>query len=382
MKLTFVKKIRTLLVLGMVVLGLSAGSLYAQDANLCPFSDDEVVLYSSPSTLAKLPAIQKVWGCDEAQSALTAVFEKTDRAFAEAVENDESQKERCDYFASFIRDAAQKESFSESAFVCYFTYVDGVVLALDIPEEVKEPVDIANGLSLTYILNENPSPLDVKKLFKEGEELEIVKQNDKELVGKLLVKESGELKATIYFGGTKIKDMDKYVVVFASKEGVEKKLARFQETNAFVAERLDGTLFVDYTVSAGLFEKVAAEIEKQGDDDPNTKTACDLLKKTKSYTFQAKGIEDGVCLSSKLETADSETAQTLTDLANGGLAFIKLKAKNTTDLPKEALLGLEFIEQIEITYEENATEIMASLPVNIELMTKVAKLAWTAMTER
>ena len=56
------QKIRTLLVLGMVVLGLSAGSLYAQDANLCPFSDDEVVLYSSPSTSAKLPAIQKVWG--------------------------------------------------------------------------------------------------------------------------------------------------------------------------------------------------------------------------------------------------------------------------------------------------------------------------------
>ena len=86
----------------------------AQDANLVLSQTMKCSLLVS----AKLPAIQK-FGCDEAQSA-DGCLEKTDRAFAEAVENDESQKERCDYFASFIRDAAQKESFES---VCMLFHV-------------------------------------------------------------------------------------------------------------------------------------------------------------------------------------------------------------------------------------------------------------------
>lgn len=375
MKLSYVKNCGLLLTCGVIALSMSVASSLAQDGATCPFQDDEAIIYASPSTFAQLPSLQSVWGTNEAQEALNAAFEKIDKAADEAIEKDDSQKDRFNYLSSFLRDAANEKSFSAATLKCYFTYVDGVVLALDVPDEIKSPEELANGLSLTYILNANPSGLDLKKLFKEGDEFEIVKQNDKELVGKLYVKDKGELKATVYFGGTKVKDLDKYVVVFASREGVEKKLARFQDTNAFIAKRLDGSLYLDYIFKSALFEKAAKELEKK--DDSNAKTAAGWIKKVKSFGIQAKGTEDGVCFTTTLEAVDSSSAQDFADIANGGLAVARMKVKEKTDLPKEAEVGVEILKQIVVSHEADSVGVVGSVPVKSEQIATIAGHIWS-----
>lgn len=374
MKLTFVKSLGMLLTYGVIALSMSVVSSFAQDDAPCPFADDEAIIYASPATFAQVPAFRNLWSTDEAQKALKAAFEKIDQAADEAIEKDASQKDRFDYLSSVLRDAANGESFSAAALKCYFTFVDGVVIALDVPEKIESPEDVANGLSLTYILNVNPSGLDLNKLFKQGEEYEIVRQNDKELVGKLYVKDKGELKATIYFGGAKVKDMDKYVVVFASKEGVDKKIARFQETNAFIANRLDGSLYVDQIYKSALFEKAVAELEKK--DDPKASAAVAWLKKVKSFGLQAKGTDDGICVTTKLEAVDSSSAQDFADIANGGLAVARMKVKENKDLPKEAEVAVDVLKQIVVTHEADSVEAVGTIPVKAEQIAKIAEHIW------
>ena len=373
MNLNFKKSYFQVLLLGAAICALSVSSLRAQDVP-CPFADDDVILCASPSTFAQVDSVKDVWNLDETQNLFNKLFEKADKELAKAIEKDPSQKERVDFISSLVRNDVGESSVSKAAFFCYFKYVDGVIFAVDIPENAEKPEDVAPGVSMTYVLNSDPSNINVDRFFKEGEDFEIVKKTDKEKLAKIFVKEKGELKATIFFGETKVKDMDKYVVVFAgSQEGAEKKISRFQQTNDFIAKRADGKLFVDHMFKTGLFETVVAKMgEKKDDFDDGAKVAYDMIQKVKSFRFQVNGDAEGICVETTLETVDADSAQTFADLANGGLAALRIKAKAEDNPSDELKFAIEILKKIEVAKGDGSV-VVGKAPISAEQMKTDAK---------
>ncbi|MBQ5366257.1 MAG: hypothetical protein IIU43_02115, partial [Thermoguttaceae bacterium] len=241
MKMKFANGYRSLIFFGLALLAMASGALYAQDAAPCPFADDSVIVYHSPTTFGASGAIQEVWNDSGVQDAAKTVFDKIDSALKEAREKETSERKKSafDYVASIFTDATHDSSYARSVFDCYFRYVDGVVLGCEQVENIKSADDLAKSLSLTYIINTDPSGIKIDKILKKGDEYEIVKSTDAELVGKVFIKDGGEVKGEVFFGGAKVKDMNEFVIVFSASQGiVEKKLERFQNSAAFIANRL------------------------------------------------------------------------------------------------------------------------------------------------
>lgn len=347
------------------------GNVIAQECDSsCPFADDEIILYSSPSTASKISAFKEVWGSREVQDVAKIVANKIDESLEN--EKDEVKKSALNYLASVLCNASNTKSFAEAAFNCYFRYVDGVIVALDIPEKIEDPKNGLSGLSLTYILNADPSTFDVNKFVKETEDYEVIETTGKEKKCKFFVKEGGEIKATVFAGMAEVKDLNKYVIVVATtQEVLEKKIARFQATNEFVVNRMnDNMIYVDYIIKKGVFKRVAEKLEEG--NDPNAKIVHGFVEKVNAFRFQAKGVENGVTFTSFVETSDEETAKNLCDLANGGLAVARLKVQEDCNLPQEAEIGVELLKKIKVTRDSNST--VGSLNITVEELKQFAKI--------
>lgn len=357
---------------------LNNNNANAQD---CPFADDDVVVCSSPSTMAKIGAFQDIWSMTEVQKIAKYVAGKVDESVAN--EKDEEKKAAQAYISSVLSDGSGKKSFAEAAFNCYFKYVDNIVLAVDVPENPQEPKDVLSGITLTYVLGANPAYFDGAKLLKEGNDFEVIKNENATIVGKIFVKDNGELKATVYFGITQVKDVDKYVLVLGgSQASVEKKTSRFQNNNEFVVSRWsDEKVYFEYIVKTCVFEAVAKGLATKK-DDPNAVAAADFLKKVKSFSSKASGSDKGIVLTSTTEVVDSETAQNLCDLANGGLAVLRMKVKNAENLPKEAAIGVELLKNVEVVCNEDKTATISSLKVGVAEMKEITKIVCDKIIEQ
>ena len=194
------------------------------------------------------------------------------------------------------------------------------------------------------------------------------------MIGKLLIKDRGEVKAQVFFGGAKIKDVDKYAIVAsASLEKVEKKISRFQQSNEFVVKNLADGVLAKRILKRAAFEQIVKAIDESKNDDARVRAARDVLCKIQSFTQIATNDDSAVVYNFVVETSDGETAQTLNDLAAGGLAAVKLAGKNKADKKAEEELGLELLNKIAITHD--GTTVKAQVPVDFEWIKKVTTLA-------
>ncbi len=356
-----------------------ASSAFAQDAESpCPFLDDEIILYFSPSTAANVPAFQSAWNLPEAQEAHKAFFAKADAKITDKVSQEgEPLLSKYNYFKSLVCDYAGTDSFTRACVESYFKCVDGVILGFDIPEDCNDGAKaLQQGLTLTYVFNENPNGIEPRKFFKDEEGVvTILKETDKEVVGKLLVKDGDDVKGEIFYGGTLVKDMDKCVVVLAgTQEGVEKKIGRFQNTNAFIAKRQgDQLLYVDDMLKEEFFKKLVEFAAKENKNNKEAQPVIEGLSKTKSFKFTANGTENGIRLVAVLETTDAETAQTVADLIVGGLAIVKSKADNADDLDENQKQALEIVKKIEVSHDKDALVTTCTLDVDGDVIAKIAK---------
>lgn len=373
---TFLKSNRLSKICASLVLIFAASTVVnAQEAEVpCPFNDDEVILYFSPSILAQTTAVQKVVGSEDFQNTLKKAFDKADAAFESEKDKDATKKVGVEYLASLMRDAASEKSVSRAAFNCYFRFIAGVVLAADLPENGKDPADYLAGLSLTYVLNFDPCSLEVSKFMEEGKDFEVVKYDSKETIGKIFVREGDELKTTVFFGVTKIKDFDKYAFVLAgTKEGVEKKISRFQGTNVFFAKRADEGAYAEYIFKPGFFNDAAKKLAEKGDDQ--AKAISGIVGKVDTLRMKSKGIENGINLTITLNAKDAETARTISDLANGGLAVVRLKAGDAEKLPAEAKMVVDLLTKTEVVLKDNETALEYSLDVPTNVLQTLTKAA-------
>ncbi len=359
---------------------LSVASVaFAQEAESpCPFLDDEIILYFSPSTFADVPAVQNAWNLPEAKEASDALFAKADSDIAKGVEKaGEPLASKYNYFKSIVCDYAGIDSFTRACFESYFKCVDGVVLGFDIPEDCNDGAKaLQQGLTLTYFFNENPGAIEPRKFFNEADGVvTIYKETETEVVGKLLVKDGAEVKGEIFYGGAKVKDMDKCVVVLAgTKEGVEKKIERFQNTNAFIAKRQDvGLLYADLIFKEEFFQKAVEAVKAKSENDEQAKAVVGALSKTKSFKLTANGTEKGVCYAATVETTDAETAQTFADLLAGGIAVAKIQAKNNDNLDERQKFALDVLTKAEVSHEKGSCSLTCSLNVDSEVIATCAK---------
>ena len=90
----FANGYRSLIFFGLALLAMASGALYAQDAAPCPFADDSVIVYHSPTTFGASGAIQEVWNDSGVQDAAKTVFDKIDSALKEAREKETSERKK------------------------------------------------------------------------------------------------------------------------------------------------------------------------------------------------------------------------------------------------------------------------------------------------
>lgn len=372
----FANGYRSLIFFGLALLAMTSGALYAQDAAPCPFADDSVIVYHSPTTFGASGAIQEVWNDSGVQDAAKTIFDKIDSALKEAREKETSERKKSafDYVASIFTDATHDSSYARSVFDCYFRYVDGVVLGVEQVENIKSADDLAKSLSLTYIINTDPSGIKIDKILKKGDEYEIVKSTDSELVGKVFIKDGGDVKGEVFFGGAKVKDMNEFVIVFSASQGiVEKKLERFQNSAAFIANRLgDGKVCSEYIVKPAVFERALAELSKKSDD--RAKVACEMLKKVKSYNLKVNAVDSSLVVSSRLEAIDAEAAKSFVDLAVGAVAGAKFKIGDSKD--EGAKLALNVLNQTNFELAADEPVAVGTSTIESSVIYGALSIAW------
>jgi hypothetical protein len=355
--------------------GIFANIADAQETK-CPFADDSVILYSSPTTLAKAGcAMNDAVGFQEELALVNQFLDKADSEVAKAYEKDDFPKKQYDYLSEVLRKASGQDSFVRSILVSYFKYVDCVVVAAELPESIDDIKSKGvEGLSLTLVFNANPGDLDPRK-YLESEDLEILKEDDSTLIGKIRIRDGAEIKATIYFGGTILKDVDKYVIVVGSKANVEKKIERFQKTSEFVTKRLDVEgLVQENIIKEAVFAKAAGFIsEKDPLTDPRAKIAVDVLSKIKGVKTRAFASKDGFKKEVVAEIADETSAQSYVDLANGSLAAVKLVATSQESLTAEQKLGLEVAGKV--VFKREGSNFVANSEVSAEQIKAFLKIA-------
>jgi len=361
-----------------LVLSVASGAFAQEAESPCPFLDDEAILYFSPSTLAKVPSVQKVWSTSEAKEALDMFFAKVDGDISKGVDKEgEPLVSKYNKFRNLVCDYAETASFSRALFNSYFKCVDGVVLGFESPEDLdgKKEEILKQGLTLTYILNVNPSAIEPRNFFdKEEGVVEILKENENEVVGKLNLKKGDKVEAEIFYGGAKVKDMDKYVIVLAGTQAnVEKKVTRFQNTNAFIAKRQNADLLYANFIFKEKFFQAASKQVRADENNEQAQAVAEGLKKTKSFQISANGAEDGVCWSATVETTDAETAKTFADLLSGALAMSKIQLGNKANPTPEEQFILDLLKQVEVSCEQDATSATCALKVNVDQMDKVVK---------
>ncbi len=362
------KKLGRLIGWGAVALasvGAICGAAKAQD---CPFADDGVVFYYSPSTIAGAVASRgqnEKWErfFDETTKKIDAELGKK---LGEAAKKDDFPREKFDYLKNALTQALGEEPNAANLAKAYFKHVDGVAFACVPPaENASKPSE----LSLTWILDFDPSGLDLAKLC--GDDLEVVKNEGGVYMAKLTVAKDGKSE-TVYLGGVKIKDLTKYAVVLAdSQTTLETKLTRFQASNDFVVKRLnDESVYAEAIFKSRLFERAALELAKK-EDDQKAQTVKSFVEKVKSLRVKKLGADGAFVATVELEAVDAKTAKEWNDLAVGGVAFLSL-ATAKKELKPEEKFALELLKSVEFKCEEGSNFATATLKIDAERMQTVA----------
>ena len=368
-------KNRALVTLGVLVLGLVSSSAFSQDSAPCPFADDAVIFYGSPHLFGEAcgAAARKCDFSDEIK-ALEGFADQADGKIQDAINDENAPRKQLDYLIDLCKKEVAEDSTSRALVKSYIKYVDYVVLAAELPEGVENvKAEFPNWLSLTLIFNTNPGGLDPRNYFDKND-VEIIREDNDALVGKLLIKDRGEVKAQVFFGGAKIKDVDKYAIVAsASLEKVEKKISRFQQSNEFVVKNLADGVLAKRILKRAAFEQIVKAIDESKNDDDRVRVARGILAKVESFTSVATNDDNGFIHSIVVETTDGDTAQSINDLASGGLAAVKLAGKNKENKKAEEELGLELLDAVVIT--RDGTSVKAQVKVDFEWIKKVTTIA-------
>lgn len=347
----------------------SFGSVKAQD---CPFADDAAIFYYSPSTIGQVGAIASIWQTEEFgflfDKATRKIDEEVAEKLAEASDEADFPKEKLDYLKDALTKALGEEPNAANLVKAYFEHVDGVAIACVPPTEgVSKPW---RSISLTWILDFNPAGLDLAKLC--GDDLEVLKNEDGVYMAKLTVKKDDKSE-TVYLGGVKIKDLDKYAVVLAdSKETLETKLTRFQASNAFVVKRLnDESVYSEIILKTSLFERVATELAK---DEKNERAQAvkGFIEKIKSLRIKKLDADGTFAVSVEIEAVDAKSAKEFSDLAVGGIALLSLTTAKK-ELKPEEKFALELLKSVEFKCEENSAFATATLKIDAETIKTIAK---------
>ncbi len=358
-----------------LVFAVAPLSSNAQDAVPCPFADDSVIIMDSPNLVAKVvcSGLEKSDFSEEVAS-LEKELDKADQKLQDALNKGDLPRKQLDYLISFAKKDSGESSATRALLKTYARYFDYVVLAAELPEEIKDvKAELPYWLTLTVIFNENPSVIDPRKLF-DANDVEIIRENDKELVGKLIIRDKGTVKAEVFFGGTKIKDVDKYAVVAAaSLDKVEKKISRFQQSNEFVVNNLGDGIFAKRTVKRAVFEKIANEVKKSNDE--RAKVCYNILNGVNTLTLSAVESENGFVQKAVVEATNAENAKTFNDLAAGGLAAVKLAIKNKENKKAEEELALELLNKVELSYAEGEINVSGQVEVGFDFLRKVVDFA-------
>ena len=357
------------------LMSLLPSTVKAQEAP-CPFADDEIIVYVSPSTFANVPSVKEAYQSANLDAVLDKAASELDAKINEALADNPEQKKYFNFIADFVKNDANESSAVKAALKCYFKYVDGVVVALDIPElgEKPDPQAVLAGLSLTYVLNEDPNGLDVDSVLKSGENYEIVKNADGKKIVKIKIKKDGK-QIDVFFATTKVKDVDKYVAVLSgTQELVEKKIDRFQGSNKFVVDRLDAKAISCVVLKTELFDGIIAQLAKHEDQiEGPGKVAYNLFKKVQSFKAQTVGDAEGLCTTLTLEMRDAKSAKDVFDLANGGLAAARLSLKGKENPSEDEKNAIEILDSNVLSHEEGSTTVTLKAPFGIKYMKIVAQ---------
>ncbi len=360
----------------------SCAAVRAQEP-VCPFNDDSIIFYSSPTSLAKAGiAMNKKYGFQDELACVNKLLDKADAELAKLYNDEEFPKEQFDYYHKLFQKATGQDSFVRGLLVSYFKYVDGVVVAVELGDSFQETKDMgADPLSLTVFFNANPSALDAREYLKDDPRVsvEVTKEEENHMAGNVTIKkDDGDKLATIYFAGVKLSDCDKYAVVFGSRANTEKKAERLLKTSEFITKRLAEPGLVDERIIKEKAFKVLSEAiaATRDTDDDAIKTSIKIVDTLKAARVTVTANEDGYTSQLCVEVQDEETAQGYVDLLNGGVAVMKLAASNKKDkgeLKPEEELGLEALSTVKI--ERDGVKAKAKAVVSVELLRKAFAFA-------
>ena len=367
---TFAKNFWRSLSVASIALAASVASLGAVKAQDCPFADDSAIFYYSPSTIGNAGAIAAIWKTTEFDRLFGEATRKIDAELAEKLaevkNEDDFPREKFDYLNDVLTRELGETPNAANLTKAYFKYVDGVAFAFVAPLEGEQKPQAA---SLTWILGFNPAGLDLAKLC--GDDLEVVKNEDGVYMAKLTLKKDGASE-TVYLGGVKIKDLDKYAVVLADSQAtLETKLTRFQASNAFVVKRLnDESVYAEAILKTTLFERAAVELAK---DEKNERAQAikGFVEKVKSLRVKKSDVDGTFVATVELEAVDAKAAKEFKDLAVGGVALLSL-ATAKKELKPEEKFALELLSSVEFNVEEDAAVATATLKISADKIMAIA----------
>lgn len=366
---TFAKISRSFAVASLA-LAASVASFGAVKAQDCPFADDSAIFYYSPSTIANDGSIAAIWRTEEFGKLFGEATDKIDaelgEKLAEAKDAADFPREKFDYLNDLLSRELGASPNASNLIQAYFKYVDGVAFSFVAPTAGEKKPQAA---ALTWILGFNPAGLDLAKLC--GDDLEVVKNEGGVYMAKLTLKKDGKSE-TVYLGGVKIKDLDKYAVVLADSQAtLETKLTRFQASNAFVVKRLnDESVYSEAILKTALFERAAVELAK---DEKNEKaqTIKGFVEKVKSLRVKKSDVDGTFVATVELEAIDAKAAKEFNDLAVGGVALLNL-ATAKKELKPEEEFALELVRSIEFKVDEENGAATATLKISADKVMAIA----------
>ena len=361
------------------VVALFSVRAYAQEVP-CPFNDDSIIFYSSPTSLAKAGcAMNDKYSFQDELAVVNKLLDKADAEIAKHYNDEDFPKAQFDYYQKLFSEATGLNSFTRAALVSYFKYVDAVVVAAELGDSFKETKDKgAEPLSVTIVFNANPSALDARNYLSDDKrfDLKVTKEEENYMAGKATIEYDGDKKATVFFSGVKFKagDADKYAVIFGSRANTEKKAERLLKSGEFFAKRLAEPGLVDERIFKEKAFKILSEaiVETRNIEDDGIKSAIKIVDSLKAARLVVNADADGFKSELCVETTDEETTQNYVDLANGGLVVLKLAATNKDELKPEEKLGLELVNSIKVV--RDGVKAKATGGVSVEQLKKLFQI--------
>lgn len=334
-----------------------------QESTVLPFSDDSILIFDSPRFTAEFfkNAIEKNELSYDLQS-LNRSLDEADKKIQKFLDENKEAQKRLDYLISFCKADSGTISVARSILKTYVKYVDGVFLTAEIPSNIESFKDeFPNWLALTLIFNDSPDVLDPRKYF-DSDCIEIIRENDSDLVGKITIKDKEEVKARLFFGGSKIADLGKYVVVTSlNLENVEKKLVDFQNNGDAINKEILGDVLSRRVFKRPIFENIVKAIANSNSKDDRIKTLGNILDEVNSFSLETKGSEKGVVQVISIEADDEESSQNINDLISGGLAALKIADKNKSDKKIGEELGAELLNKTSVLRDNRIVTVSTEI---------------------